>query len=215
MRVVPHQQQLHERCRPLATVATRLITNGTTNPAHAAAGLPDHLRYLPHHNVLGGRNIQSQQHAVPADRARTSCRLQQCHINNVFAGTPTDCYSCHKADYTGTTNPNHATADGPPPAQPATPQQRGFPPRCRASYHTFFPLNHGNANGVCATCHTNSSDYSVFTCTACQCTRRPTPTATRGVRLCLQQRQLLRVSQERRWRLTMRTTYSCFWFLWR
>jgi hypothetical protein len=36
-----------------------------------------------------------------------------------------------------------------------------------ASYHTFFPLNHGNANSVCATCHTNSSDYSVFQCTGC------------------------------------------------
>jgi len=87
-----------------------------------------------------------------------------CHIGGVFAGTPTDCYSCHKADYAGTTNPNHASA--------------GFPTTCQTCHtttswlgatfnHTWFPTNHGNANGVCATCHTNPSDYSVFQCTNC------------------------------------------------
>jgi hypothetical protein len=87
-----------------------------------------------------------------------------CHIGGVFAGTPTDCYSCHKADYTGTTNPNHLAA--------------GFPTTCQTCHtttswlgatfnHTWFPTNHGNANGVCATCHTNPSDYSVFQCTNC------------------------------------------------
>ena len=29
------------------------------------------------------------------------------------------------------------------------------------------PISHGNANGVCATCHTNSNDYSIFQCTQC------------------------------------------------
>jgi len=33
--------------------------------------------------------------------------------------------------------------------------------------HTYFPVNHGGANGVCATCHTNPNDYSVFQCTNC------------------------------------------------
>ena len=91
----------------------------------------------------------------------------QCHINGQFAGTPTDCYSCHKADYTGTTNPNHIAA--------------GFPTTCTTCHttwvttgwlgatfnHTWFPMTHGGANGVCSTCHTNSSNYSVFVCTNC------------------------------------------------
>ncbi|PYX69322.1 MAG: hypothetical protein DMG78_22355, partial [Acidobacteria bacterium] len=33
--------------------------------------------------------------------------------------------------------------------------------------YTQFSINHGNANGVCATCHTNSNNYSIFQCTAC------------------------------------------------
>jgi len=85
-------------------------------------------------------------------------------VNNQFAGTPTDCYSCHATDYNGTTNPNHKSA--------------GFPTTCATCHtttswsgatfnHTWFPTSHGNANGVCSTCHTNSADYSVFQCTGC------------------------------------------------
>jgi len=91
-----------------------------------------------------------------------ACNL--CHINKVFAGTSTDCYTCHKADYIGTTNPNHTTA--------------GFPTTCVTCHtttswlgatfnHTWFNVNHGGANGVCATCHTNSANYAVFQCTGC------------------------------------------------
>ncbi|HXQ27616.1 MAG TPA: hypothetical protein VN822_14510 [Candidatus Acidoferrales bacterium] len=95
-----------------------------------------------------------------------------CHIGGVFAGTPTDCYSCHKADYAGTTNPNHAAA--------------GFPTTCATCHtttswagatfnHTWFPMNHGNANGVCSTCHTNPNDYSVFQCTNCHTAAQTNP----------------------------------------
>jgi hypothetical protein len=100
----------------------------------------------------------------PLTGAHVSVPCAQCHIGGVFAGTPTDCYSCHKADYVGTTNPNHTAA--------------GFPTTCATCHttaswagavfnHTWFPTNHGGANGVCATCHTNPNDYSVFQCTNC------------------------------------------------
>ena len=85
-------------------------------------------------------------------------------MNNNYTTVPTDCFSCHKADYQATNNPNHVSA--------------GFPTTCATCHtttswlgatfnHTWFPTNHGNANGVCATCHTNSSNYSIFQCTNC------------------------------------------------
>jgi predicted CXXCH cytochrome family protein len=90
-----------------------------------------------------------------------ACTL--CHINNVFAGTPTDCYSCHKADYTGTNNPAHVAA--------------GFPTTCATCHtttawtgatfnHTWFPITSGNHNQPCAVCHINAADYTVFSCDA-------------------------------------------------
>ena len=100
-----------------------------------------------------------------------------CHVNNNYKTLPTDCYGCHKADYLGTTNPNHVAA--------------GFPTTCATCHdtikwadgtfnHTWFPMNHGNANGVCSTCHTNPNDYSVFTCTNCH-TKSQTDQNHRGV----------------------------------
>ena len=108
----------------------------------------------------------------PLTGAHVSVPCNSCHIGGVFAGTPTDCYSCHKADYAGTTNPNHAAA--------------GFPTTCATCHtttswagatfnHTWFPLNHGNANGVCSTCHTNPNDFSVFQCTNCHTAAQTNP----------------------------------------
>ena len=92
-----------------------------------------------------------------------------CHVNNNYTTLPTACIGCHQTDYNNTTNPGHK-------AQP-----QFFPTTCQnchsttnwlnASFnhaqYTPFPITHGNANGVCSTCHTNSNDYSVFQCTNC------------------------------------------------
>jgi hypothetical protein len=92
-----------------------------------------------------------------------------CHVNNNYTTLPTTCIGCHQADYNATSNPGHA-------AQP-----QFFPTTCQTCHttsswlnatfnhiqYTQFPTNHGNANGVCATCHINSNDYSVFQCTQC------------------------------------------------
>jgi hypothetical protein len=86
-----------------------------------------------------------------------------CHVNSNYTTLPTDCYGCHKTDYQNTTNPNHAAA--------------GFPTTCTTCHtttswagatfnHTWFPQTHGGAK-VCSDCHTNASDYSVFSCTVC------------------------------------------------
>src|SRR3984893_11457459 len=35
--------------------------------------------------------------------------------------------------------------------------------------HNFWSVNHGNANGVCATCHTTSTNYTAFVCSNNTC----------------------------------------------
>lgn len=138
--------------------------NGTNNPNHVTAGFPTTCATCHTTSSWAGAVFDHSKTAFPLTGAHLTVACTQCHVNNVFAGTPTDCYSCHKADYNGTTNPNHTSA--------------GFPTTCATCHtttswagatfnHTWFPTNHGGANGVCATCHTNSADYSVFTCTNC------------------------------------------------
>jgi hypothetical protein len=138
--------------------------NNTNNPNHVGAGFPTDCTVCHTTTSWAGAVFDHSKTPFPLTGAHITVACSQCHINNVFVGTPTDCYSCHKVDYTGTTNPNHTTA--------------GFPTTCATCHtttswagatfnHTWFPTNHGGANGICATCHTNSADYSVFTCTNC------------------------------------------------
>jgi hypothetical protein len=141
--------------------------NGTTNPSHASAGFPTTCETCHTTTSWAGATFDHNSTPFPLTGAHINVPCNQCHINNQFAGTPTDCYSCHKADFTGTTNPNHVTAGWPTTCTTCHTTTAWIPATLPASYHTFFPLNHGGANGVCATCHTNSSDYSVFQCTGC------------------------------------------------
>jgi hypothetical protein len=152
---------------------------GTTNPNHAAAGFPQDCS-ICHAVVAGwaGAVFDHSKTPFPLTGAHVSVACASCHISGVYVGTPTDCYSCHSAEYKSTTNPNHTAA--------------GFPTTCATCHtttawtgatfsHTWFPTNHGRAQGVCSTCHTNPSDYSVFVCTNCH-TQTQTDGSHRGVR---------------------------------
>jgi NMD protein affecting ribosome stability and mRNA decay len=154
--------------------------NNTNNPPHAQVGWPT-ICEICHDTIAwaDGKFDHSKtsfpltnSHMVPP---RTCL---DCHVNNNWTGLPTDCYGCHKQDYLNTNNPNHV--------------QAGFPTTCATCHdtkvwtdaqfnHTWFPMTHGNANGVCNTCHTNPNDYSVFTCTNCH-TKTQTDQNHQGVK---------------------------------
>ena len=140
--------------------------NGTTNPAHAAAGFPTTCDTCHTTTAWTGATFNHNSTPFPLTGAHTTVACNLCHVNNVFAGTPTDCYSCHTTDFTGTTNPNHTSAGWPTTCATCHTTTAWLPATLPSSYHTFFPTNHGNANSVCTTCHANSADYSVFSCTA-------------------------------------------------
>jgi hypothetical protein len=148
-----------------ACVACHLANfNSTTNPNHVTSGFPQQCEVCHNTTAWTPSSFNHNNTAFPLTGAHTTVACANCHVNNNYTTVPTDCYSCHRTDYQGTTNPNHAAA--------------GFPTTCQTCHtttswqgatfdHTWFPTNHGGAGGVCATCHTNSSDYSIFQCTNC------------------------------------------------
>ena len=138
--------------------------NGTTNPNHVQSGFPQQCEVCHNTTAWIPSSFNHNNTAFPLTGKHTTVACANCHVNNNYTSVPTDCFSCHKSDYQTTTNPNHAAA--------------GFPTTCQTCHtttawtgatfnHTWFPTNHGNAGGVCSTCHTNASDYSVFSCTNC------------------------------------------------
>ena len=97
-------------------------TTEDDEPEPRGSGLPDHVPDLPQHQRVAARHLQSQRDALPADRRARVGRLRAVPRGGRYTGTPTDCYSCHKANYAKTTNPNHAAA--------------GFPTTCQTCHNT-------------------------------------------------------------------------------
>ena len=91
---------------------------GTTNPDHVA-WFPDRLLDLPYDQWLDPVHVQSST-AFPLTGAHATVPCTQCHTNNNYITLPTNCYACHQADFTGSTNPNHVAAGSRPLALPAT-----------------------------------------------------------------------------------------------
>jgi hypothetical protein len=135
----------------------------TTNPNHVAAGLPQQCQVCHTTTAWQPASFDHSKTIFPLTGAHVNVPCASCHVNNNYTTVPTDCYSCHKTDYNNTTNPNHAAA--------------GFPTTCQTCHtttawtgatfnHTWFPRNHGGAT-TCGDCHTNPSNYMIFTCLSC------------------------------------------------
>ncbi|MFN8411290.1 MAG: cytochrome c3 family protein [Anaerolineales bacterium] len=85
-------------------------------------------------------------------------QCESCHQNNVFKGTPTDCYSCHQKDdeHHGQNGTDCATCHN-----PSSWDDASFD-------HSGFPLTGGHSNVDCKQCHTNGSFNKISTdCVSC------------------------------------------------
>jgi hypothetical protein len=151
--------------------------NSTTNPNHVTAAFPQQCEICHSTTVWQPATFDHSKTVFPLTGAHTSVACASCHIGGKYAGTPTDCYSCHKTEYTTVTNPNHVAA--------------GFPTTCLTCHttttwagatfnHTWYKIPHHSAQ-LCSDCHTNPSNYTVFLCTNCH-TQTQTTSQHSGVK---------------------------------
>jgi len=147
----------------------------TTNPNHAAAGLPQQCEVCHTTTAWTPASFDHSKTGFPLSGAHATTPCASCHIGGKYAGTPTDCYSCHRSAYTSVTNPNHVAA--------------GFPTDCSQCHntttwagavfnHTWFPIYSGaHVPGVwntCNDCHVNPSNFAVFSCITCHAHEKTT-----------------------------------------
>ena len=157
--------------------------NGTTDPNHVTLGFPTDCKSCHSTTSWSGAtfNHASTGFALTGAHASPPLACSACHTTS--APPPTTCVGCHQAQYNSTTNPPHAAA--------------GFSTDCSQCHNTttftnarytqhdslYFPIYSGSHNGrwsACADCHTNSSNYAVFTCLTCHDQSR-TNSAHQGV----------------------------------
>ncbi len=134
--------------------------NGTTNPNHAASSFSTDCTIC--HNTNGWAGANFLHNTYPLIGAHTTVNCNQCHINNVYQGTPRTCVGCHQDDYNGTNDPDHAAS--------------GFSTNCTechnnntwqgAVFNHTFPIQ-GPHNLACNVCHTNPNNFQQFNCLSC------------------------------------------------
>jgi hypothetical protein len=89
--------------------------------------------------------------AFPLVGGHAAVGCTACHTSGTFTALPTDCASCHIAQYQATTNPNHAAS--------------GFDTNCKTchsvrswlgakfNHPADFPLTGGHGGIACSSCH--------------------------------------------------------------
>jgi hypothetical protein len=141
----------------------------TTNPSHQASGFPTQCQTCHDTSAWRPASFDHNRTRFPLTGAHLRVDCARCHVGGRYSGTPTACYSCHQADYSGATNPNHAAA--------------GFPTSCQDCHTTaawrpatfdhdgrYFPIYSGTHRGrwsSCGDCHVNPGNYQVFECILC------------------------------------------------
>lgn len=138
-----------------------------SNPSHS--GFPTTCESCHSTNAWRPANFDHNRTNFPLTGAHRSVDCARCHTGGRYAGTPSDCYACHRGDYDRTNNPNHASA--------------GFPTRCQDCHTTgawrpasfdhdgrYFPIYSGKHRGQwssCGDCHVNPGNYRAFECINC------------------------------------------------
>lgn len=94
-----------------------------------------------------------------------------CHTDpNDYSNISTDCISCHLEDFNTTSNPNHQQIDISTDCIECHTTDPGWKPADYREHDVLFPIYSGEHNGEwdnCVDCHTNPSNYSLFTCIDC------------------------------------------------
>ncbi len=143
---------------------------GTKNPPHVSSGFPRDCTLCHSTSGWQGAVFDHSRTRFTLTGAHTTAQCVQCHVNNVFAGTPTQCVACHLSEYGKTTNPNHAAA--------------GFPQDCSLCHATTgwqgakfdhtatkFPLTGAHVAASCAACHSGGVYAGLNTsCVSCHLT---------------------------------------------
>jgi hypothetical protein len=140
---------------------------GARDPDHVTAGFSRECEMC--HTTLAwtgrGFNHALTGFALSGEHRVLDCN--ECHTGG-FTGAAADCVDCHQDDYDQTTDPDH--------------QASSFPPDCGSCHNSrgwsganfnhgqWFPIasgRHAQEWNACSDCHTNPTNYSVFTCLSC------------------------------------------------
>jgi hypothetical protein len=84
--------------------------SSASDPDHMAAGFSVACGQCHSTVDWTGASFDHDLSRFPLTGAHRAVECQACHTSGVYAGTPSDCHPCHRADYEATADPNHRSA---------------------------------------------------------------------------------------------------------
>ncbi len=143
--------------------------NNTSNPNHTSVGYSTDC--VSCHTTNPGWTPANVDHDFfPLTLGHDIQDCKECHTTSNYSDVSPECVSCHQSDFNSTTNPNHSAAHFPTDCVSCHTTNPGWTPATFDHDNQFFPIysgKHKDEWNDCAECHTNPSNYSVFTCLTC------------------------------------------------
>ena len=140
--------------------------HATTSPAHGPSGY-DHDCTLCHDPFgagwIGRRFLHPASYPLIGAHAVIDCTA--CHTEG-FTSLPTDCASCHQADYDAAVNPDHQAADFPVDCV-ACHNTRAWEPSSYDHGVTSFTLTGAHGTVDCLSCHAETYAGTPVDCETC------------------------------------------------
>lgn len=140
----------------------------TTDPNHSASGF-SHTCTDCHSTQPGWTPVTLDHSFFPLTMGHSGVSCNDCHKGNYSTLSP-DCFSCHKPDYESTINPSHTLLGFSTTCLQCHTTSPGWTPATFLQHDSQFPIYSGKHKGEwnsCSDCHTNASNYSVFSCINC------------------------------------------------
>lgn len=143
--------------------------NATTSPSHVTAKFTTDCKIC---HTSAAWKPSSFNHntgtTFPLTGGHLGVDCIKCHANG-YVGTSTACVSCHLTKYNATRNPAHAAAKFPTNCE-ACHSKTAWAPSTFNHDAQYFKIYSGKHNGkwtLCSECHTNATNYAVFSCLNC------------------------------------------------
>lgn len=119
-------------------------------------------------NTWSGAGINHNFFPLEGGHAIAECKT--CHTSGSYSKIPSQCISCHQADYSSAQSPNHTSLNLSTNCKDCHSLTPGWKPADFANHDAVFPIYSGKHKGEwnsCADCHTNPANYGQFSCVAC------------------------------------------------
>ena len=143
----------------------------TTAPNHSLAGFSEDCSTCHLVNSFQWEGAGFNHNFFPLQEGHSTPQCADCHKTVKYSDTSPECNSCHQQDYLATTNPNHTASGFPTTCNNCHTLAPGWKPAKYDEHDNLaFPIYKGRHAGKwssCTDCHTNASNYSVFTCLSC------------------------------------------------